>query len=39
MVKAPVRIYDGRRRLVSTLHAGVDLTEENLVHELRVERD
>lgn len=33
---APVRIYDARGVWVSTLHAGADLTDENLVHDLRV---
>ncbi len=33
---APVRIYDASGVWVSTLHAGVDLTEENLIHDLRV---
>ena len=33
---APVRIYDARGVWVSTLHAGVDLTDENLIHDLRV---
>lgn len=32
---APVRIYDGGV-WVATLHAGVDLTPENLVHDIRV---
>ena len=32
---APVRIYDRQGRWVSTLHAGVDLTATNLVHDLR----
>jgi cytochrome oxidase Cu insertion factor (SCO1/SenC/PrrC family) len=32
---APVRIYDGGV-WVATLHAGVDLTPENLVHDVRV---
>ena len=33
---APVRIYDGRGVWVSTLHAGVDLTDANLIHDLKV---
>lgn len=33
---APVRIYDPNGVWVSTLHAGVDLTDENLIHDLRV---
>ncbi len=33
---APVRIYDAGGVWVSTLHAGVDLTDENLIHDLRV---
>lgn len=33
---APVRIYDREGIWVSTLHAGADLTTENLVHDLRV---
>jgi len=33
---APVRIYDAKGVWVSTLHAGVDLTDENLIHDLRV---
>jgi hypothetical protein len=33
---APVRIYDARGVWVSTLHAGVDLTDENLIHDLNV---
>lgn len=33
---APVRIYDPAGVWVSTLHAGVDLTAVNLVHDLRV---
>lgn len=33
---APVRIYDPSGLWVSTLHAGVDLTDENLIHDLRV---
>jgi cytochrome oxidase Cu insertion factor (SCO1/SenC/PrrC family) len=33
---APVRIYDGRGIWVSTLHAGADLTEANLAHDIRV---
>ncbi len=36
MHSAPVRIYDARGVWVSTLHAGVDLTDENLIHDLRV---
>jgi protein SCO1 len=33
---APVRVYDRRLVWVSTLHAGVDLTEENLLHDIRL---
>ena len=33
---APVRIYDRSGAWVSTLHAGVDLTESNLAHDIRV---
>jgi cytochrome oxidase Cu insertion factor (SCO1/SenC/PrrC family) len=33
---APVRIYDASGVWVSTLHAGVDLTDENLIHDLKV---
>jgi len=33
---APVRIYDAGGVWVSTLHAGADLTDENLIHDLRV---
>lgn len=33
---APVRIFDSRGVWVSTLHAGVDLTPENLANDLRV---
>lgn len=36
MHSAPVRIYDAGGVWVSTLHAGVDLTDENLIHDLRV---
>ena len=32
---APVRIYDREGMWVSTLHAGADLTTENLVHDVR----
>ena len=32
---APVRIFDRRGEWVSTLHAGADLTAENLAHDLR----
>ena len=35
MHSAPVRVYDGEGRWRSTLHPGVDLTPENLVHDLR----
>jgi cytochrome oxidase Cu insertion factor (SCO1/SenC/PrrC family) len=35
MHSAPVRIYDGRGRWRSTLHAGVDLTPGSLAHDLR----
>ncbi len=33
---APVRIYDRSGEWVATLHAGADLTEANLAHDLRV---
>lgn len=33
---APVRIYDRRLVWVSTLHAGVDLSEANLLHDIRL---
>jgi cytochrome oxidase Cu insertion factor (SCO1/SenC/PrrC family) len=33
---APVRIYDASGVWVSTLHAGVDLTDENLIHDLKL---
>jgi cytochrome oxidase Cu insertion factor (SCO1/SenC/PrrC family) len=33
---APLRIYDRGLVWVATLHAGVDLTPENLVHDIRV---
>lgn len=33
---APVRIYDRRGFWVATLHAGVDLTDANLAHDIRV---
>jgi cytochrome oxidase Cu insertion factor (SCO1/SenC/PrrC family) len=33
---APVRIYDRRGVWVATLHAGADLTQANLAHDLRV---
>lgn len=36
MHSAPVRIYDASGVWVSTLHAGVDLTDENLIHDLKV---
>ena len=32
---ADVRVYDRRGRWVSTLHAGVDLTAENLAHDIK----
>jgi protein SCO1 len=35
---APVRVYDRDGVWVSSLHAGVDLTPANLVHDLRVAR-
>jgi protein SCO1 len=35
MHSAPVRVYDGEGRWRSTLHAGVDLTPQNLAHDLR----
>jgi protein SCO1/2 len=33
---APVRVFDGTGEWVSTLHPGVDLTPDNLVHDVRV---
>jgi len=33
---ADVRIFDRRGLWVSTLHAGVDLTPTNLVHDIRL---
>ena len=33
---APVRIYDRHGEWVATLHAGADLTEESLAHDIRV---
>jgi cytochrome oxidase Cu insertion factor (SCO1/SenC/PrrC family) len=33
---APVRIYDRKGVWVSTLHAGADLTRENLAHDIRL---
>ncbi len=33
---APVRIYDRSGTWVTTLHAGADLTEANLLHDIRV---
>jgi len=36
---APVRIYDRDGTWVATLHAGADLTMENLAHDLRVALD
>lgn len=33
---APLRIYDGDLVWAATLHAGVDLTPENLAHDVRV---
>jgi len=33
---APVRIYDRSGEWVATLHAGADLTEANLAHDIRV---
>lgn len=33
---APVRIYDRAGEWVATLHAGADLTEGNLAHDIRV---
>ena len=33
---APVRIYDRSGEWVTTLHAGADLTEANLAHDIRV---
>lgn len=35
MHSAPVRVFDGEGRWRSTLHPGVDLTPQNLVHDLR----
>jgi cytochrome oxidase Cu insertion factor (SCO1/SenC/PrrC family) len=32
---APLRIYDGEGVWVATLHAGADLSEENLLHDIR----
>lgn len=32
---APLRIYDRSGVWVATLHAGVNLSEENLLHDLR----
>lgn len=32
---APLRLYDGRGVWVSTLHAGVDLNQANLLHDIR----
>jgi cytochrome oxidase Cu insertion factor (SCO1/SenC/PrrC family) len=32
---APVRIYDRNGVWVATLHAGADLTEDNLLHDIR----
>lgn len=32
---APIRVYDGDGTWVSTLHAGADLTPENLAHDVR----
>lgn len=36
---APVRIFDREGKWVSTLHAGADLTSENLAHDLVVALD
>lgn len=36
---APVRIYDQEGTWVSTLHAGADLTMENLAHDIRLALD
>jgi cytochrome oxidase Cu insertion factor (SCO1/SenC/PrrC family) len=33
---APLRIYDREGMWVATLHAGADLSEENLLHDIRV---
>ena len=33
---ADVRIFDRRGTWVSTLHAGIDLTPANLVHDIRI---
>jgi protein SCO1 len=33
---APLRIYSPRLEWVATLHAGADLTQENLLHDVRV---
>lgn len=35
MHSAPVRVFDGEGRWRSTLHPGVDLTPQNLAHDLR----
>jgi len=32
---APLRIYDRSGTWVATLHAGADLSEENLLHDIR----
>jgi hypothetical protein len=32
---ADVRVYDRTGRWVSTLHAGVDLTPQNLAHDIK----
>jgi hypothetical protein len=32
---APLRVYDRDGVWVATLHAGVDLSEENLLHDIR----
>jgi cytochrome oxidase Cu insertion factor (SCO1/SenC/PrrC family) len=33
---APLRVYDRHARWVATQHAGVDLTTENLLHDIRL---
>jgi protein SCO1/2 len=36
---APVRIYDRKSRWVSTLHAGIDLTPANLIHDVTLAQE
>jgi cytochrome oxidase Cu insertion factor (SCO1/SenC/PrrC family) len=36
---APVRIYDRHSRWVTTLHAGIDLTPANLIHDVTVAKE